>query len=226
MYQIKRSSDLFIVDNQDIKRINSNVNEDNEMQISGYAAVYNQASKLITERVYLENGASEVRSFYEYVDSKAFDEVLSSIDRTDVVFNTNHDLLLTLARTTSRTLVISSDAIGLKYDVLLPATERGREVYEGVKRGDYYESSFQATVSKDKWERIDNKTWKHTILNISRLLDVCVATYRGCYDNTDVAIAGRINDQNIFELETVANIENNDYLIEYEYDNDLLKLKK
>jgi len=216
----------------------------NSRHIRGYGVVFNQKSKIITEYV-PEKG--EYRTFYEIIDSRAFDKLIANnYNGIDVILNVNHEFDQLLARLASQTLVIEKDERGLTYNTDLPETARGEDVLQMVKRGDYYESSFQFIVAEggDKWEYDQNTgLWTRTILEVQSLIDMCVATYRGAYSNTDVSVGERIREyqpqdvevakRKLDELiktankrtsETVDADENKDYLAELELDNDKMKL--
>jgi len=151
--------------------------EDNKKYIEGYASVFNQKSKLITERN---------QSFYEIIQPGAFTEFLSS--NKDVIANLNHDRGLIMARIKSGNLTLSEDTYGLKYRFEVPNVSYANDTYELIKRGDLFESSFAFSIdpknqmfSKDEF---GNNI--RTIVKIDRVYDVAVVT-DGAYANTDVA---------------------------------------
>jgi len=102
----------------------------------------------------------------------------------------------------------------------MPNTARGLDVFEMVKRGDYYESSFQFTTvpNTDVWEKTSDGTYFKTITEVDRIIDVCVATYRGAYSNTSIEIVDKKRTD-----ETENKIEQNNY--QYELENDVDKIK-
>jgi HK97 family phage prohead protease len=174
-------------------RVKANSGSTDERSIRGYGVVFGQKSKIITEYVQDKN---EYRTFNEIISPLAFDNILKNIANYDIILNVNHEFSEVLARTASQTLKISKDVKGLIYETQLPLTSRGTDILEMVKRGDYYESSFQFIVADggDSWV-LDNETgiYVRTINNIEILIDMCIATYRGCYSNTSIEVGqGRI----------------------------------
>src|ERR1700682_4957169 len=92
--------------------------------LSGYGAKYNTRS--------LPLGWFE--EFREVIAAGAFDETLAKGD--DVRFLFNHDPNIVLGRTTSRTLRLSSDSTGLKFEVEPPDTQAARDIMTTIERGD------------------------------------------------------------------------------------------
>lgn len=210
-------------------------------KIKGYGIVFNQRSKIITEYIPEKN---EYRTFWEVIDSHSLDDILNNVNQYDIILNVNHRFDEILARTTSGTLTIQKDEKGATYQTELPLTSRGEDVYQMTLRGDYFESSFQFIVAEggDKWE-LDTATgiYVRTIMKIERLIDMCIATYRGAYDNTDIIV----NDERIYnetdisvakrkldelliigEKRTIESYtdKTNNYMTELELDNDKIKL--
>lgn len=159
--------------------------ESKSRKIKGYAALFDHKSRLTIER-----RNNEKRLVNLIIGKNAFDEVLQD-ENLDVVFNLNHDLDQVFARTKSGTLKVYTDDKGLVFEADLPDTERGREVYEMVNRGDWYECSFAAYLlqENERWERDDEtKVWNNYVDKFIMLQDVCVATYHGKFSNTDVQV--------------------------------------
>ena len=162
------------------------VRQDQESEnryLQGYAAVFNQRSKLIGE-----NG----KVFYEVIESGAFDEVLQRSD-LNVKLTVNHDKASLLARTKSKTLELLTDEKGLIYRALVPNTQLGNDVFTMVERGDFYESSFVFGVKpkSTRWEY--DKSLKLMVRYVERidvLEDVSIVT-DGAYANTDISVAQR-----------------------------------
>lgn len=94
----------------------------------GYAAVYNSLSE-------------DLGGFREIIREGAFDAALK--EKPDVSARVQHQGgLSTIGRTTNGTLKLTSDDKGLRYEVKLPNTTAGRDIYELVQRGDIDKSSF------------------------------------------------------------------------------------
>jgi len=150
--------------------------------ISGYASVFNQKSRLITE------GG---KTFYEIINPNAFDDVLAR-DDLNVIANLNHDDRQMLARTTAGTLTLSVDNYGLKYEFVVPDTTLGRDTAEQLRLGNLYESSFRYYVraSDIEWSRDPDGTLIREVMKVSDLRDVSIVI-DGAFANTDVGVTDR-----------------------------------
>lgn len=151
--------------------------EEGKRYLSGYASVFNVRSKPIFENNKL---------FYEIVDPRAFDEVLSN-PNLDVIYNVNHNNGSIMGRTKSGTLKLSTDKKGLRFICEVPNTTVGADVYELVSRGDLYECSFAFSVknSDEVWTKDEDGNNVRTIKKIAKLYDVSTV-YSGAYASTDV----------------------------------------
>lgn len=163
--------------------------ESNERFIEGYASLFNHESKILAEK---RNGELEV--FNEIIEPGAFDEVLAD-PSLNCIHTVDHERGKMLARTISKTLQLSVDEVGLKYRFSVPNTTLGNDLYEMVKRGDLYESSFVFTVAPD-CERWDETTFpkKRYISKVSGLYDTSTVT-DGAYSNTAVKVARFLNEE-------------------------------
>ena len=143
---------------------------DGDKVLEGYAAVFNVWSEGLW--------------FQEKIEPGAFSE---SIKEDDVVALFNHDPNLVLGRTSAETLELKEDKIGLFYNVTLPNSRTGEDLYVSVERGDVKGSSFGFITLEDKWEYPDGDDGDvmRTILK-ARLYDVSPATYPA-YPDTTVA---------------------------------------
>ncbi|WP_110685083.1 HK97 family phage prohead protease [Salinicola aestuarinus] len=133
-------------------------------RIIGHGAVFNSRSEMI------------LGMFREEIAPGAFDNVLGD----DVRALFNHDRNFVLGRTTSRTLSISVDAEGLRYEITPPDTQTVRDlVLAPLRRGDITGSSFAFRVAPDgdEWREEDGGLIVRTIHSFSRLLDVSPVTY-------------------------------------------------
>lgn len=94
----------------------------------------------------------------------------------DVVGLFNHDPSLLLARRSSGTLTLSTDSVGLKYRMLLPDTQAGRDVRTLAERGDLRGSSFAFVVRSggQRWTR--EAGWSVRELIDVALMDCSVVT--------------------------------------------------
>lgn len=133
-------------------------------RIVGHGAVFNSRSEMI------------MGMFKEEIAPGAFDDVLGD----DVRALFNHDRNFVLGRTISRTLELSVDSEGLRYDITPPDTQSVRDmVLAPLRRGDITGSSFAFRVAPDgdEWREDDDGLIVRTIHRFSRLLDVSPVTY-------------------------------------------------
>lgn len=137
---------------------------DHPARIVGHGAVFNKRSDMI------------LGMFREEIAPGAFDDVLED----DVRALFNHDPSFVLGRTRSKTLELSIDGDGLRYDINPPDTQTVRDmVLAPLQRGDITGSSFAFRVSPDgdEWREDEDGTIIRTIHKFSRLLDVSPVTY-------------------------------------------------
>lgn len=143
-----------------------NNDENKEMILEGYAAVFNQVTDL---------GWCK-----EIIDRNAF----NGANMADCVLKYNHnDSFLILARTRNKSLELTIDDHGLKIKAKLIDTATNRDVYKMVQEGLLDKMSFAFTVSERKW---DYETDTRTVLKISKLYDVSVVDVPA-YDSTEIS---------------------------------------
>ena len=145
-------------------------NEDNKMEIKGYAVVFN---------------SPETYEYTEVIDPKALDNA----DMSDVVLRYNHnDTFMVLARTRNKSLNLSVDEKGLFMDATLQndITEH-RNIYNAIKSGLIDKQSFAFTIDEDEY---DYDTDTRTITKIGKLYDVSVVD-QPFYNATDVSLASK-----------------------------------
>jgi HK97 family phage prohead protease len=132
--------------------------------IEGYASIFNSRSELICE-----NG----KTFYEYINPKAFDSALQRED-LNCLATLNHERKQMLARTKSGTLTLNVDEKGLQYRFEIPKTQLGNDVKEMLYRGDIDSSSFIYTVRNEnlKWSKDLDGTLVREVMKIEKLIDV------------------------------------------------------
>ncbi|MBO1287610.1 phage major capsid protein [Streptomyces sampsonii] len=109
------------------------LNADGARKLGGYAVVFNSPTLIGT--------------FTESIAPGAWTNT-----GDDVLATWNHNPDNVLGRTRSGTLTLAVDSIGVRYDVKLPDTELGRSVYELVKRGDVFGSSFTFIADAEEWD--------------------------------------------------------------------------
>ncbi|ERM91897.1 peptidase U35 [Caldanaerobacter subterraneus subsp. yonseiensis KB-1] len=146
-----------------------------QKKIVGYALKFNQPSNDL--------------GFIEIIDRHALDNT----DMSDVVALINHDPNLVLGRTTSGTLKLKVDDIGLYIEVMPTDTSYARDLIANMEAGNISQCSFAFVVADDgdDW-KIDEETGiiTRTILNIAKLYDVSIVTFPA-YSQTEAVVAQR-----------------------------------
>ena len=145
--------------------------------IVGYAAKYNVVSE-------------DLGGFREILLPGCFDLANS----LDIICNVDHDDRKMLGRTTSGTLTVETDSIGLKFRCLVPDTTVGRDVCEQLrprgnkKIGDLSGCSFafDTQPDSDEWDLLDNTPLRKVVRG-ALVFDVALVTHPA-YPNTEVAL--------------------------------------
>lgn len=153
-----------------------NTDDSEEKVITGYAAKYNTHSAILRDWWGDE--------FVEEIAVGAFDEALRN---NTIKAYLNHNTDICLGSTRASTLSLQSDNIGLKFDLNLPNTQAGNDLYESVKRGDIDGVSFGFRVKNDIWSQIEHEgkqIMKRTLLEID-LFEIS-PTPCPAYEDTEV----------------------------------------
>lgn len=203
MEKTKKNSNIEV--RQSVTECRAVENDEGKRSIEGYALLYEHESRLIS--TFWEG------EFYETIERGALDKVLES-KTLDVIYTPNHDFSKVIARTTSGTLELNSDEKGLKYIVRdIPNISYANDIYESIKRGDTFESSFSFMLkdSGQNWSKKEDGADLRTISEISYLKEVSSVT-DGAYSNTDVAVRS-LQANELFEIDE-------------DYKNDLERKKK
>lgn len=119
----------------------------------GHAAVFGRHSQ-------------NLGGFVEVIEPGAFAQ---TITQRDILALVSHDMDRLLGRTSSGTLRVAEDDIGLRYELDLPDTTEGRDLAVHVARGDVRGSSvgwFTASV-KDSWGQSETGYTQRTIHEVS-----------------------------------------------------------
>jgi len=127
--------------------------------ITGYGAVFYQEGRDGTEYWLWD-------SFVERIDRSAFNR---SVKEDDVRGLMNHDPNMLLGRTSSKTMRLSVDEVGLRYEIEPPDTQAGRDTVESIKRGDLTGSSFSFSILEERWKQDDSNG---RTVSIRTLMDV------------------------------------------------------
>lgn len=119
--------------------------EGSPTKIAGYAAIFNVPSQPLPDL----GGKREV------IAPGAFTRALA--DGDNCILTINHDPNLLLARTSSGTLRLKQDDIGLFFEADLPDTSAARDLIVLMNRGDINQNSFQYVADKKDWETRDGQ---------------------------------------------------------------------
>lgn len=142
--------------------------------------------------------------FKETIDRGAFGKT----DMSDVIMVFNHDISGILARSTSGTLKLSVDKVGLRFEFEAPETTLGNDMLELVRRGDISKCSFKFVVETDEWRYADDKNGldydERTVKAISRLYDVSLVTYPA-YKDTEASVREHLEQRKKEALESQEN---------------------
>jgi HK97 family phage prohead protease len=137
--------------------------------LSGYAAVFNRTSV-------------DLGMFREVLAPGCFKDALA---RSDIRALYNHEPDHLLGRTTSGTLRLAEDEVGLRMECDLPDTQLGRDLAELCRRGDLTGQSFSFTTDSDSWDYSASPPLR-TVRAVGELYDVGPVTYPA-YSDTSVA---------------------------------------
>lgn len=162
--------------------------DSNELVVEGMAAVFDTIT--------------DIGPFRERVERNAFDDVLND----DVRFLVNHDGL-PLARTSNGTLTLEKRDDGLFMRANLANTERGREIYSLIQRGDIDQMSFAAKITRDGWQPDDDGV--RVISRVKSLVDVSAVTF-GAYPTTSIHARSWAEAQNAIQDQTTESAEPDD----------------
>lgn len=148
--------------------------QDGEMTIEGYFAIFNKVTELWP-------GA------YEKIDPEAFNNTLGN----DIRALINHDTTLVLGRNKANTLSLSIDSYGLFGVIQINSEDRDAvNLYERVKRGDVDQCSFGFNTLNEEIDYRDDGTIEWTLKEID-LHEVSVCTFPAY---ADTAVQARHNE--------------------------------
>lgn len=149
-------------------------NDPDSRYIEGYGSVFNKRS--------LDFGG-----WIEIIAPGAFDGVIEESDVKCYLDHNPNRGILARSKNGSGSLSLKIDETGLNYSFDAPKTALGDEVVEGLKRGDYSQSSFAFTVKDQVWTKEDDGTILRTIVKVERLYDVSIVA-DPAYPDTSVAL--------------------------------------
>ena len=164
---------------------------DGKRVITGYAIVF-----------YDGTPATEYKLWADYIERVmpgACDDVLQ--DDVRGLFNHNPDIVL--GRSTSSTLKIAVDKVGLSYEIEIADTQAANDVYKSIERGDIDGSSFGFDLASRtlKEEIIEGRTvYYREITKLAKLYDVGPVTFPA-YEATTTGVRS-ISDEERTKLLT------------------------
>jgi len=165
-----------------VEDVELRVDGDGNPKITGYAAKFGKWSE-------------DLGGFREKIKKGAFDGVLEN----DVRALKNHDPNLLLGRTTSGTLRLGTNSVGLNFEIDPPDTNTGRDTVEEIRRKDISGCSFAFTTLEDDWKYLEDGKIERTIVKVGQLFDVGPVTYPAYPDTT---VAARSLDKLKEEMRT------------------------
>ena len=143
---------------------------DDELEISGYAIVFGEPSKVL--------GGSE--GFREVISHRALEGV--SLNDTHLYYQHNSDQML--ANTKSGTMNLSITGRGLHFSARMADTQLGKDTYKLIKRGDLSAMSFGFRVAKDSWNVMTSPETR-TVEKILDLSEISIVS-RPAYEQSSV----------------------------------------
>lgn len=156
---------------------------DGKRTIGGYAAVFNSKSSVLYD-------------WYEFREQIAPGAFASSMGK-DIRALWNHDTGQVLGRTTNSTLRLSEDETGLAFELDLPDTQMGRDVWTLVQRGDVSGMSFGFRVVREGYTwSVDTDGMDLRTLTAVDLLEVSPVTFPA-YPDTNVGTRAYWDDKKI-----------------------------
>jgi HK97 family phage prohead protease len=156
--------------------------------LHGYAAKFNVESELLAG------------SFRERIKAGAFRDALKGADTLALI---NHDPSFVLGRTTSGTLRLKEDDVGLRVEIDPPDTDYARDLLTLVKRGDVSQMSFAFTVGEDAWTVGSDGVHLRTIKSVARLDDVS-AVARPAYRQTELEARALLDERQQLDQAAIA----------------------
>lgn len=142
-------------------------------KLVGYAAKFNKLSHPLG-----------YNRFREKIDPHAFDKTLANA--ADVRYTLNHDPNKVMGRTAAGTLKLSTDEVGLRFELDPPDSQMGRDLMESVKRGDISNCSFKFRTLDDDWNEDSEGNPVRTLKEVSLHDGDVAAVAYPAYPDTDV----------------------------------------
>ena len=157
----------------EIRSATLSADEENQ-KLVGYAVKWNSPSQVL----YCD--------FVESFAPKAFSDSLASGEDVRALFE--HDYTKLLGRTSSGTLKLEEDSIGLRFELSPPDTTTGKDLLVSVSRGDITGMSFGFRAMEEEW-KFDVEPYQRTVIK-AELFEVTVTSIPA-YPESSVEIAKR-----------------------------------
>lgn len=151
--------------------------EDGKRTLTGYALKWEMKSSPL----------GYMGEFREQFKKGAFKETLEKDDQRALW---SHDTSKVLGRTANKTLRLSEDEVGLRFELDLPNTTLGNDTYETIKRGDVDGVSFGFMAKRQEWDETDDNNVIRTITDAD-LLEISPVAWPAYPDS---GVAARGND--------------------------------
>lgn len=145
--------------------------EEGGSTITGYAVKWEQLSQAM----------GFFTRFKEKFQKGAFVESLEKDDQR-ALWNHNRDIVL--GRTSNSTLRLEEDDTGLRFEVDLPETSWGNDIYASVKRGDVSGVSFGFKMVGEEWDDNDESAVTRTVTK-AKLYEISPTAFPA-YEQTEV----------------------------------------
>lgn len=115
-----------------------------------------EGSRILTGyAVKWEELSQKLGYYYRFQEKFSKNAFMDSLKDDDQRALWNHNTDIVLGRTKNGTLKLEEDDIGLRFDIDLPKTSWGSDVYESVKRGDVDGVSFGFRMAVEEWDESD-----------------------------------------------------------------------
>lgn len=118
--------------------------------------------------------------FKEQFKKGAFTETITQDDQRALW---SHDTSKVLGRTKNDTLRLFEDDIGLRFELDLPDTTLGEDVYKTIKRGDVDGVSFGFKMVKEEWDESDPDNIIRSVTK-AKLLEISPVAFPAYPDST------------------------------------------
>ena len=153
-----------------LHKIETRKAENGDQTLSGYAAVFDSPS-------------CDLGGFTEFVKRGAFKDTLKN-DVQKALWNHISDHVL--GSTRSGTLKLWEDETGLAFELKVPNTQAGRDVFESVSRGDVDGNSFGFNIEECEWDEKDAKNIRCNLTKV-RLVEISPTPFPA-YGDTSIGI--------------------------------------